>query len=199
LGVLALLFNARVFVLGSARKMAKAPTATDAESPDCAKELPAWAKSVEVQQSFLKFLAVCVTAGILSTAWSPVSVWATNSRGLHIYQVIFFFHFGMVLPLPLLLLQTRGQTRFWGGKREAFLCVIAGMMDCLGRILMFVSGSAVSFAMAFGIVCCSPVVASLEGVVFGEMRGAGAAEIAHFCAMLLSYCLAVALLALSHT
>jgi len=151
----------------------------------------------EAVQTSRKLFIACAVAGILSMSWSPLSVWASKSRGLCPYEVIFFVHLGQMAMFPVLLARVKSRKLPRGGSGQISMCLAAGVVNGVGRIAMFIAGSAASFAMAFGIVMCSPLVASLWGVALGEMRGSGRRRWALFAATMISYTLAIVCIAAS--
>jgi hypothetical protein len=136
-----------------------------------------------------KMLMTCMAGGTLSALWAPVSVWASNHRGMGAYQVLFFFNLGQLLVIPLIVLPPvmRGVKLEWGVAWQKVVAFLAGLINVAGLMTMFVAGEAVSFAVAFGILQCSPLAAALWGVFFGELRGATPKRLVCFFSMMFTY------------
>eukprot|EP00927_Polykrikos_kofoidii_P051091 TRINITY_DN44907_c0_g1_i1.p1 TRINITY_DN44907_c0_g1~~TRINITY_DN44907_c0_g1_i1.p1 ORF type:complete len:375 (+),score=56.75 TRINITY_DN44907_c0_g1_i1:97-1221(+) len=183
----------------------EASTAAD-DTPEKV-DLEAGNKASTTKQAMSQTMLLIVmlfTGGGLSAIWSPLSTWAIKFRELGVYECMFFFNLGQLLVIPFLVgLAYCGPSKEsrvldWGTWKQQLLCVVAGFINFGGLLALFISGAAVSFAMSFGILQCSPFIAALIGVfAFGEMKGAAMREVGFFVAMLAMYGSAIACLASS--
>lgn len=164
-----------------------------------AEESPPNSTPERSRDQFARLFCICLMGGMLSSLWSPVSLWASTERNVGSYEILFFFNFGQPLVIPFIILpplMSKAKLQ-WGSVKQRALAFVAGFLNVGGLVAMFVAGEAASYAMAFGILQCAPLIASLWGLYFGEMRGARRLRIACFVCMLFMYSVAIAFTASS--
>jgi glucose uptake protein len=164
--------------------------------------------------SFRKLLFLCVMCGSVMGCFSPLSTLAQDAnRAGHLnpFTCIFFFSLSaMITTVPIVwylhrfpLDGVQCKKRFLYGvasstSMDKVWPILGGGCWTLGTLLNFVSGSKVSFAIAYAIGQAAPVAAALWGILyFKEFRGAPCISFCLMAAMFMFYGGAVALIAMS--
>lgn len=164
--------------------------------------------------SFSRLIMLCVLCGSVMGCFSPLSALSqdVNRPGhLNPYTCMFFFCLSaMITTAPIVfLLHSRPldgaltQSNLWSNFsnsscKDKVWPVLGGLVWTLGTLLNFVSGSKVSFAIAYAIGQAAPVAAALWGIFyFQEFQGAPTKSFGCMGLMFVFYGAAVAALAMS--
>ena len=142
--------------------------------------------STSVQASSVSFIyrvSIFAAAGLLSALWSPAATWFIVGGGVDAFTSIFYFNLGQLATVvvqilthsnwhPLNSLASVWQSARAATWRQHGLCFSAGLLNVSGLLCNFLAGSASSFAQAFGVAMCAPVITTAIGIVaLGELKG----------------------------
>merc|ERR1712232_987052 len=157
--------------------------------------------------SFKYSVLIVALAGLFSALWSPAAAFFIVGGNVDAFTSIFYFNWGQLAAVVALALTRRAWhplnsiSETWQKFRAAtwrqhVLCIVAGVLNGTGVLCNFLAGSASSFAQAFGIAMCAPVITTLIGaIVLGELRGRSCAAKLIIAAMCAFYLLGIAFIA----
>jgi glucose uptake protein GlcU len=141
----------------------------------------------------MKWIALCLLAGIFTGGWSPLSVIASKGKGRvsNLYVLMFLFQTGQLLTVPFMIFY---YSRFISGKKTSFSETIdqliatpkvnkiyaasAGIFVGIGFYFYFTAADVISSTISFAISNCAPLVTILNDVVFlNHLDGASSLQI----------------------